>query len=342
MIAAEKLQALVAGIFAAAGLPDADAHTVAASLVQANLRGTDTHGVSRTAQYVEMIERGEINPKPQLSLRLDLPALAVLEADRAAGAVAMTRAADLAAQKARTAGAATVLVRRTTHTGAIGAYARRIAEQGMAGIVLSASAPLMVYHGALKAGVATNPIAIAVPGGARGPVVFDMASSVIPLGRILQSRKTGEPLPPDAAVDRSGQVTTDAMAAAWPLPLGGAKGSGLSLMIECVTSLALGSPILAEYLESTEASRMHFQNAYLMAMDLARLGDPETYAQELARLEADLKALPADPALGGILLPGDRGDRMHARRQAEGIPVPEAVLADLRRLATKLGIEAGI
>lgn len=338
MIAARELEALVAGIFAGAGLTEADAKTVASALVQADLRGTTTHGVSRTAQYLEMIARGEINPTPALSLRLDLPALAVLEADRAAGAVAMTRAADLAAEKARTAGAATVLVRRTTHTGAIGAYARRIAEQGMAGIVLSASAPLMVYHGALKAGVATNPIAIAVPGGARGPVVFDMASSVIPLGRILQSRKTGEQLPPDVAVDKSGRVTTDAKAAAWPLPLGGAKGSGLSLMIECVTSLALGSPILAEYLESTEASRMHWQNAFVMAMDVAKLGDPATYAEEVLRLERDLKALPADPAAGGILLPGERGDRLRARREVEGIPVPDAVMAELRRLAGQPGV----
>ena len=340
MIQRALLEDFAAQIFAGAGMEAAHARTVAQVLVFANLRGVDTHGVSRIAQYVEMIDRGEINPTPALTVISDLPALAVLDADRAAGPVAMVRAVDIAMEKARYAGIGMTLVRGTTHTAALGYYTRRAAESGFAAIALSGSAPLMGYYGALAAGVATNPISIAVPGGVRGPVVLDMASSVIPLGRIFQARRTGEALPPDSAMDKQGRVTTDPHAAAYPLPLGGPKGSGLSLMIECLTSLAVAAPIVSEALEGTEFGRRHRQNASVIAIDLARFGDPQAYAVELQRLEKDLKALPVDPAVSEILMPGERGDREYARRMRAGIDVPAPVLADLQKLARRFGIAA--
>src|SRR5262249_50816136 len=157
--------------------------------------------------------------------------------DRAAGPIAMTTATRAAIRKARDAGIGLGLVRATTHTAALGYYTLTAAEEGMATIALAASGPFMAYHGTRTAGVSTNPISIAVPGGRHGPVVLDMATGVVARGKLVQAKKTGRPIPPGWALDRDGNPTTDPQAALIPLPLGGPKGSGLSLMIELVTSL---------------------------------------------------------------------------------------------------------
>src|SRR6185295_10305836 len=109
-------------------------------------------------------------------------------------------------------------------------------------------------------------------------------------------------------------------------PLGGPKGSGLALMIECLTSLVLRNPIVAEVLEDTEAGRRHRQNALVLALDIARFGDPAAFRREVARLIGALKALPRAADVDEILMPGERGDRTHAQRARDGIPLPPAVV----------------
>jgi ureidoglycolate dehydrogenase (NAD+) len=200
----------------------------------------------------------------------------------------------------------------------------------MAAIAYSASTANMAYHGARAAGVSTAPLAIAVPG-EQGPIALDMASSIISNGRLMQARRIGEPLPPGSALDATGELTTDARSAAMPLPLGGAKGSGLALLIECLTSLIAGNPILAEALERTRLGERHRQNAAVIVLDLARFVDPAQFRREAARLARALKALPPQAGME-ILLPGERGARTAAARQSEGIELPRAVYEELRSL----------
>jgi LDH2 family malate/lactate/ureidoglycolate dehydrogenase len=325
-------------VFARCGLAEEDASTFADMLVWASLRGVDTHGVVRLPRYVNLIRGGEMNPAPHMSLALDLPAMTLLDADRAPGPVAMTHATRLAMARARIAGMASVLVRGTTHTGTLGYYTSLAAREGFAAIAMSASTANMAYHGARAAGVSTNPLAIAVPGGEGGVLALDMATSVVSFGRILNARRLGQTLPRGVAIDRAGDPTTDPEVAAVPLPLGGPKGSGLSLMIECLTSLLAGNPIIAEALEGTPAGRRHRQNALVVAIDIAKLGDVDAFRREAGRLARDIRALPADEAAGGILMPGERGDRTFAQRRVEGIPVPKPVLDELATLAAALGV----
>ncbi len=335
---ADALRRFATEVFVRAGMPPAPAGTVADVLVWANLRGMDSHGVTRIPRYAELMAVGDVNPNPAITARLDTPATVVLEADRAAGPVAMTAAMARAVDKARQAAIGLALVRGTTHTAAVGYYTLLAAQEGMVGIALSASGPNMVYHGARAAGVATNPISIAVPGGDGEPLLLDMATSVVSLGSLVQARKTGQPLPVGVAVDGNGNPTTDAQAAKVPLPLGGPKGSGLSLMIECLTSLVVGNPILAEVLEGTERARHHRQNGLALAIDIARFGDPAQFRREVERLVRALKALPRQPGVGEILMPGERGRRTFERRSREGIPVPQAIVDELTSLATRLGV----
>jgi ureidoglycolate dehydrogenase (NAD+) len=330
IIPAGRLERWVAKIFSAEGLSEEHAQTVSKVLVFANLRGMDTHGVLRVPSYVRFIRAGDLNPRPAMETRNETPACVLLEADRAAGPVAMQRAVELAIDKARQAGAGVCLVRATTHTGALGYYTQMAAERGMAAIAYSSSHANMAYHGARAAGVSTAPLALAVPG-EQGPIALDMASSIVSMGKLRQAKRTGTPLEQGQALDKSGNPTTDAGEAAILLPLGGAKGSGLSLLIECMTSLVTANPLLAEALERTALGARHRQNGAVITLDLARFVDLAEFRRQAGRLARAIKALPPQPGME-VLLPGERGARAAAQRRREGIPVPDAVLEELRHL----------
>jgi LDH2 family malate/lactate/ureidoglycolate dehydrogenase len=312
------------------------AQLVAEVLVWADLRGMGSHGVMRVPRYVELMRRGDLNVRPEMKTVLDTPAAAVLDADRAAGPVAMMRGAGLAIAKARSAGVGLAIVRSTTHTAALGYYTQHGARAGMAMIAISASGPNMAYHGARAAGVSTAPLSIAVPG-EREPLALDMGSGVVSLGKLMQARRTGEALAAGIALDAEGSPTSDARKAVLPLPLGGAKGSGLALMIECLASLLAGNPILSEALEGTPKGRRHTQNGLLIAVDVARFLPLDAFAREIERLKKNLKALPAQPG-SEILMPGERGGRSAAQRRGD-VPVAPKVMEELRALAESLGVE---
>ena len=337
-VTADALRRFTQDVFVRAGMPERDAAIVADVLVWADLRGVDSHGVSRISMYLRLIDDGDLNLTPSLKIRTETSASVLVDADRAAGPIAMTTAMNAAVRKARDAGVGLGLVRATTHTAALGYYTLMAAEQGMAALALAASTPFMAYHGTRVAGVSTNPISIAVPGGERGPVVLDMATGVVARGKLVQARKTGRPIPAGWALDRDGNPTTDPQAALIPLPLGGPKGSGLSLMIELITSLVVSNPIIAGALEGGADGRHHRQNGLVLAIDLRRFGDPEAFRSEVDRAITALKGLPQAPGVLEVLMPGERGSRMLAARTRDGIPLPRAIVDELRGAAARFGL----
>jgi len=303
VVTAEALRRFATAVFCRWGLPEGDARTVADVLVWADLRGIDSHGVTRIPMYLRLLDDGDLNPTPAIKTCLETSATTVIDADRAAGPIAMTTAIGKAMEKARDAGIGVALVRGTTHTAALGYYTSSAAEAGMAAIAFAASVPMKAYHGARVASVSTSPISIAVPGGERGPVVLDMATSVASMGKLVQARKTGTPIPAGWAIDEHGRPTTDSSVAMTPLPLGGPKGSGLAL-----------------------------------AIDVARFCDPAVFRNEVDRLVAAVKTLPRNADAAEILVPGERGSRTFAERSARGIPLPGPIVAELARVATRFGV----
>ena len=337
-VSADALQLFTKSIFVRAGMTERDAATVAEVLVWADLRGVDSHGVSRISMYLRLIDDGDLNMTAAMKIATETTAVVLVDADRAAGPVAMTMAMKAAVDKARDAGIGLTLVKATTHTGAPAYYTLVAAEKGMAAIAMAASGPFMAYHGTRAAGVSTNPISIAVPGGAHGPVVLDMSTGVVARGKLVQARKIGRPIPPGWALDRAGNPTTDPKEALIPLPVGGPKGSGLSLMIELITSLAVSNPIIARALGGTADGGRHRQNGLALAIDLGRFGDPATFRAEVDRLVVSLKALPRAAGAGEVLMPGERGARTLAERLQGGIPLPGAIVSELRGAATRFGV----
>ncbi|MCC2033224.1 Ldh family oxidoreductase [Microbacterium allomyrinae] len=330
------LEGFIRDIFQAAGVSPADAAAAAPSFVWASLRGVDSHGISRVPRYVEMFGSGVANPTPDITVADTAPGVAVVDADFAPGPVALTRAADIGIEKAKAQGVAIVSVRNTVHTGAIGYYVSRIADAGLVGIGIAAGSPMMSYEGAVGASVATSPLAVAVPGtGAHAPVLLDMASSLIALGKIAQYKREGKPLPEGAATTADGTPTTDPELAKIPTPLGGPKGSGLSLVFELLTSVLVAAPILTSY---HAGQKKHRQNATLIVIDPSAFGSAEEFAANVDATIDTIHGLPKAEGVDRILVPGERSAETLAARSDAGIPVGDKLWAELVEAAGTLGV----
>jgi ureidoglycolate dehydrogenase (NAD+) len=341
----QDLSRFIAAILVAKGMGADDAATVADSLVWANIRGVDGHGVFRLPTYLDFIDRGELDPRARPKPRAVGPSAFVLDCARAAGPVAMMQAARLAVETARRNAVCIVLVRETTHTGAIGRYPQWAAAQGCAAIMMNGGPPFMAYHGTRTAHLGTSPIAIAVPsGGGEGgegePLLVDLATAVVSNGRLRQAVRAGEPIPPGWALDAEGKATTDAAKAAVILPLGGPKGSGLSFMFECLTGILAAAPVLTMFAAPAAAAtpRRHRQNAILIALDVAAFRPLEDYRRDIGALAAMLRSQPLQEGFDEMLMPGERGGRAAAERRAKGIPLPASLWTELGGIARALGV----
>lgn len=333
-----RLQAFASGMFVAAGVSRAIADEWAGILVWANLRGVDSHGVLRIPRYIDLLRKKVINAAPAIRVEKRAGAVAILDADRAPGAVAMARAMDEAIERARAVHVGWCAARNITHAGAIGYYALKAAEAGMAGIVTSASWPMMAYHGARVAGVSSNPLAIAVPGKKRRPLVLDMSTATVANGKVLGARDAGVSVPVGWGIDAEGRDTTDPKKIKTLLPLGGPKGSGLSLMIECLTSLTIANPLVARALETQNPADDPVQNGLAIAVDLSVFGDLDAFTAEVDRLGDDIHTLPRASGVERLFLPGERGDAVLAAREVSGIPIAKGTWSRLLATAQSLGV----
>jgi len=336
--AAAPLRTMVRSMFEKLGSTPEDADVIAEVLVWANLRGVDSHGISRIPRYIELFEKGDANAAPHLRVTKSQSSIVMVEADRAPGPVALRRAADEAVSLARKTGVAWVSVTSTVHTGAIGYYTNRIADADMIGIGIVAGMPNMAYAGSNVAGVATSPLSIAVPSAQHGTVLLDMATAVIALGKIAQFKAAGTPLSPGMALTESGEPTTDPALADIPLPMGGAKGAGLSLMFELLTSVLCGQPILTEFHSSQPQGRRHRQNGTLIAVDIGAFGPVDEFKHRVDATLQVIKGLARSPGVDELLYPGERGSRVYKERSSKGIPIGAAAWQKLSQDAQKLGV----
>ncbi len=337
-IDAATLKDFISRTFQAKGMSAADAGDVAEVISWADQRGTASHGVSRVPLYLSVIDRGDMDPKAVPTIDSRAGAIFVLDGRRAAGAVAMKRAVEEAARRAKAHGVAVGVVGKTTHTGAIGHYVHWAAERGFAAIFFNCGPPNMAYHGTRAPSLGTNPIAIGVPG-EHGPVVVDMATSLIANGKLIQARDRGEPIPTDWALTRDGDTTTDPALAEILLPLGGAKGSGLAFLFECLTGMLASNPIILEQ-AGPNGKRKHTANAMMVLIDISVFRPLDEYKRDIGALGALVKSLPKADGVDEVLLPGERGAREFEKRGREGITLSRKSWIRLVEAAEKAGVAA--
>jgi ureidoglycolate dehydrogenase (NAD+) len=333
----EDLQRYAAALLVGGGFRPQQAEQTANVLIWANERGVDSHGVLRIPRYVEMVEAGTINPSAEPAVVERKGAISVLEASRGPGASAMVAAVREATDRATTSGVGWCSARNITHAGAIGYYALQAAEKGYIGIVMTASGPLMAYHGSSGSAVSTNPLAIAVPSFDRDPIVLDMSTANAALGKVMAAKDAGRSIPPDWGVDEKGQPTNDPKKVTTLTPLGGPKGSGLSLMIEILASVLVNNPVIAPALTGGGAGRM---NGLALAVQIDAFGQSDRFGRDVIHLVQALKAAPLAAGATSILMPGERGFGQAASRRASGIPLASGTVARLKELGDRLGVAA--
>ena len=339
LVDADGLRAVVADLFQARGTRESDAAAVADALVWANLRGIDSHGVSRVPRYLELFDKGESVADAVPTVTRPRAAIAIIDAHAAPGPVALNRAADEAVAAARTCGVGWASVRGTVHTGAIGYYTSRAAQAGMAAIGVVAGVPNMAYAGARGAAVATSPLSVAVPAGRHELVLLDMATAVMALGRIAQLKAAGKELPPGVALTADGEPTTDPALAKVPTPVGGPKGSGMSLVFEMLASGLAANPIVPAYHSGTKEGKRHRQNAFLLAIDVTAFVPLDEFKESVDGTVDAIKSLPPTDETHEILIPGERGRQSERQRSSAGIPLGPKVWRELTEIAAGLGVK---
>ena len=332
-----SLQTFAAQVFTKAGLPPADAEIESKVLVWANLRGVDSHGVMRIPSYVSSIEKGGMNPRPNIQVVKETPAMSLIDADWAFGPVVTTFAMKQAIAKAKAVGIGWILIRNTTHQGAMAYYTLMAAEQGLAGIAVVCNPPNMAPYGARVAGLHNSPISFAVPTKERRPLVLDMATSVAAGGKLSLALDKGIEIPLGWALDKEGKPTTSPGKAAALLPFGGYKGSGLAMMFECFSSLMVGNPLVARKLTG-QSIHPGSQNSFVAALDISMFTDLETYKDDADELIDLIKGLPKADGVDEIFVPGEIENRVYDQRANEGIPLPDGTARNLAEVAQKLNV----
>ena len=356
-VAWRPLKEFAKEIFMRVGMSLEDAEIEAAVLIWANLRGVDSHGVLRIPWYVENVDMGVMNPKPNIQIVKETPTTLMIEADRAFGPVVTIFTANLVMQKAEKVGIGWALIRNLTHQGALGYYSEMMAKKDMAGIVFVCDSPSMAPYGARVSGVHNSPITICVPAKRHHPLNLDMATSVVAFGKLWLAVDKVVPIPEGWALDKNGNPTTDPKQAATLLPFGGPKGSGLALMFECLSSVMADNPLLEPALLSKEVKPRsqgdklevigerlsyvprHIQNSVVAAIDISTFTDVEDYKEHIDNLIDGIKALPKAEGFSEIFVPGEPEGRTFDERSRNGIPLPEGTVQKLRDVAQRFGIE---
>jgi LDH2 family malate/lactate/ureidoglycolate dehydrogenase len=347
-VPAERLRKFAADAFRAVGMPDADAALVAELMTEADVWGSESHGVFRLPHYVRRIRAGGVNLKPAIRVTEERPATALVDGDNAMGHLVMRFATRLAIEKARGTGVAWVGARMSNHAGPASLYARMPAAEGMVGMYFCVgNANHLAPWGGLDMLLSTNPIAFAVPGLEEPAVVLDMATTVSSFGKIKVYAQQGKAMPVGWVIERDGRPLTDAKRAAEGilLPLGGMdagyKGYGLALVLGLLAGSLNNAAMGSEVVNFTEDDTSITNTGHtIVAVDPAAFGDPTAFRRRVDRVVRELHAAERMPGVERILMPGERSHEKRRSRAESGIPMSAPLRASLDKLAGELKIAA--
>ena len=339
------LRDFAARLLTAAGATADEAAIVAQSLVGANLRGLDSHGVMRLAQYVDSIHRGEMQTGVGLTVLHETPAMLACDGNRGFG---MVLGRDLTARlidKANAVGVGCGTLRMAGHLGRMGEYAEQAAAAGMASLIFAnihGAPPRVAPPGGTQARLGTNPLCLGFPGGVEGPFVLDFGTSATAEGKVRVAKLAGKPVPPGWLLDADGNPTTDpnTLYANPPgsiLPMGGDqayRGFGLALLIDLFCTGLSGAA-------AAGAGPMPRGNAAVfLVISPEHAAGFEHVRHTARRLETEMRNVPRRPGVESILLPGDPERHTAAARTAAGIDLDPGNWTALTDLAASLQVAA--
>jgi uncharacterized oxidoreductase len=339
------LESYAAQLLQAGGTSAAEARLVAASLVDANLKGYDSHGVMRVPYYVQAIKDGEVVPGAEPTILDDGPSRIVTDGNWGLGQVLAMRMIERLAEKARKTGLGLGTMMHAGHIGRLGEYCEKTAALGLVSMLMVNShggAVRVAPPGGKAPRLSTNPLAIGVPNG-NAPLVLDFSTSATAEGKVRVKKIAGQPCPEGWLIDCEGQPTTDANALYGNppgaiLPMGGAqayKGFGLGLMIEILTG-ALSGGNCAKAVPYPKKGNCVF----ILLIDPGRFGGADHFQSEVTQLVEYIKSCPRVDACSEIILPGEPERRLAAVRAREGVFLDEENWQALLKLGQQFGVAA--
>lgn len=336
VIALDKLTAFAAETLAAAGADREQAASVAEVLVWSDAVGRPNHGVWRLPILCKRLSAGlfQCPCRPRIDDRA--PGIAVIDGDNGIGHYVGRVAADVAIERAAKNGVAAVGVSDSNFLGALGYYVQRIAERGMIAMLFNNSFPKVAPHGGTKPVLGTNPLAFAAPRRDRKSILVDLATAASAGSDITKAAELGQSLPVGIAIDREGQPITDPSKVNQGalLPVGGAKGYALGLIVEILAGVITGAGIS----HGVRSMYSDFENPgnsghFFVAIDINTLMPLDTFYERMEHLVDALRDC------DGVLLPGEARWRAQAETEAAGgVTLDEQTIAALTKLAKSLNV----
>jgi LDH2 family malate/lactate/ureidoglycolate dehydrogenase len=342
-VTAQRLREVLGGVLHALGASSRDAATVAELLVEADLRGVDSHGAHLLSLYVSRVRSGHIDPKARPRVVRDDGPTMLLDGGLGFGQIAGLEAVRLLVERSARHGIAAVAVREGTHLGALAAYTERAAGAGLICLCFQNGPTIVPPFGGITQLFSTNPLSYAVPAREEPPVVYDVATTAVAGNKLLLAKKRGDrTIPRGWANDERGRPTTDPAAASvthlqW---FGAHKGFGLAVLVELLAGVLTGSSFgRTEHTGSSAHGRDRVAKGFVfLALDPARFLPEGDFGARVDTLIRDIRS--SDTAVGveRVLVPGQLEHESRARREAEGIPLSSALRAEINAHAHTLSV----
>ncbi len=329
---------LASEILVAHGVPEQHARLTALTLISADQRGINSHGLLRLPLYADALRLGGINAQPSMTWTRGEGNVAMLNADAALGQVAMQAAVDYVLEQGSRSGIAAVAVSNSSHYGAGAFWSDQLADAGFLSILTSTTGPVVAPHGGAEKVLGTNPLTMGMPSSGEWPLTADIATSNGAYGKVIAARNEGRALPEGWAVDVNGQPTTDPVAAAEGsmIPFGAHKGSAVSALIEAFSG-ALGDATYAfETVDIWTNPASQMNNGHLLiGLDVGAL----TGRQHTESRVHDLQERIRNSGRVGqtVHSPGDP-ERLRQKENASAVPLSPTTARQLTELAHRLGI----
>ena len=341
-LTADELEATSSAIFRAAGAGDEDAALVARSLVEAELAGHASHGLTRVSEYLGQIREGAIRPEARPEIVSDHGAALVVDGNWAFGQVVAHRATEWLIERTLEHRVGAVAIRNCAHVGRVGAYAEQAASRNLVALAFvngGGTTPRLAPHGGRRAVFGTNPIAAAVPLPEEAPIVMDFSTAAVASGKIRVLRDRGEKLPEGWILDAEGRPSTSAedyYAGGMLVPAAGHKGYALCLLVELLAGCLTGAGSLA----IPESDYRLGNGMFIQAIDVSAFMALEEFGVLARSLAETVRATPPAAGFDEVLLPGDPERRLADERSQDGLEVSQSTGDKLLAAANELGVSA--
>jgi LDH2 family malate/lactate/ureidoglycolate dehydrogenase len=325
--------------FEGLGLPGPNARAVASGLLDADLTGTDTHGIHRLSIYADRIRKGGIVVDAEVEVVSDNGSTVLLDGNHGPGQVAATRAMQLAVERAKEHGIAAVGVRRSNHLGTLAYYSKMALPHGEIGFAVTGVASSLAPWGAAQAMLGSNPWSWAIPAKRHPPIVVDQANGVV-TSTVTRNPDSGEAIPPGVAIDSEGRpaLTKQAALGGSLLPIGGHKGYGLTLIFEVLASVLPGAAYSYQIAKFEEPGRPKSIGHFMLAIDVERFDSIESFTDRVDDLLDHVLGAHHGPDQPGARIPGHHSHATEVERRTNGVPISAGNLERAQAVASSVGV----